>query len=470
MSTGRVEFFLSCSDLTAHKAFAGVFLKDSRTGKWIELGRTEVSFNSNPKYAKQFITDFIFEEEQQLRFDVYKSVNGQTAFITKNVIGSAAFKLSEVIHAKSRMLTRTLTKGRKVVKNRATKRYSRLNIRLEQLNEEFNDNTSFEFLATGIPKQGTLKKCNPILEFYRLGSDGKFFKVFETESIKKTLSPHWSEFTLTSAKLCNSDENRSLQLKLFHVEKDQRKYVAKCQTSYNKLLNDPNKKYPLKNSKGKQVALLELKNIKVLSRKQNTNNISNAAPQQQSTYQTALKGGNKNKNKNKNGNHSIPSMNQSQIEEKMQHDAIRKLQEQKSNRSRGKFLSYLQGATELSLMVAIDFTGSNGFVNDPQSLHYIYEHFKPSPYQDALRQICGIVAPYDSDQQFPVWGFGAKFPGRDKVVHDFPLSANGEEVDGVSGIEQAYLTAIKSSAFQLSGPCCYSPILTKAIDETIIAH
>ena len=101
MSAGRVEFFLSCSDLTAHHAFVGVFLKDVGTGKWIELGRTEVSFNSNPKYAKQFIVDFIFEEEQQLRFDVYRSSgNGNTAFISKNVIGSAAFKLSECVHAK----------------------------------------------------------------------------------------------------------------------------------------------------------------------------------------------------------------------------------------------------------------------------------------------------------------------------------------------------------------------------------
>lgn len=100
MSAGRVEFFLSCSDLTAHHAFVGVFLKDVGSGKWIELGRTEVSYNSNPKYAHQFMVDFIFEEEQQLRFDVYRSVNGNTAFISKNVIGSAAFKLSEVVHAK----------------------------------------------------------------------------------------------------------------------------------------------------------------------------------------------------------------------------------------------------------------------------------------------------------------------------------------------------------------------------------
>ena len=104
MSGGRVEFFLSCSDLTAHNAFVGVFLKDVATQKWIELGRTEISYNSNPKYAHQFIVDYIFEEEQQLRFDCYRSVNGNTAFMSKNVIGSAAFKLAEVVHAKRMMM------------------------------------------------------------------------------------------------------------------------------------------------------------------------------------------------------------------------------------------------------------------------------------------------------------------------------------------------------------------------------
>lgn len=85
------------------------------------------------------------------------------------------------------MLTRTLTKGRKVVKNRASKRYSRLNLRLEPLNTDFSDNTSYIFEATGLPKQGFGKKCNPILEIHRLGSDGKFFKVYETTVEKKKI-------------------------------------------------------------------------------------------------------------------------------------------------------------------------------------------------------------------------------------------------------------------------------------------
>lgn len=35
------------------------------------------------------------------------------------------------------------------------------------------------------------------------------------------------------------------------------------------------------------------------------------------------------------------------------------------------FLDYIMGGTEINLMVAIDFTGSNGKPTDPKSLHYV---------------------------------------------------------------------------------------------------
>ena len=134
------------------------------------------------------------------------------------------------------MLTRSLTRGRKVVKNKSTKRYSRLNVRMEPLKEEFMDNTAFTFTAEGLPKQGAFSKANPLMEIHRLGQDGKFFKVYETIVVKKNLNPEWPEFTLTSARLCNGDVNRALQFKIYHVEKEQRKYIGKCQTNYDRLL------------------------------------------------------------------------------------------------------------------------------------------------------------------------------------------------------------------------------------------
>ncbi len=89
-----------------------------------------------------------------------------------------------------------------------------------------------------------------------------------------------------------------------------------------------------------------------------------------------------------------------------------------------------------------------GHPSDYQSLHHIYGQ-KPSQYQHAIRQIGNIVSVYDSDQKFPVWGFGSHFSNVlvggqywNGVKHDFNLNFNPSdpEVSGVFGIEQTYLS------------------------------
>lgn len=105
-----------------------------------------------------------------------------------------------------------------------------------------------------------------------------------------------------------------------------------------------------------------------------------------------------------------------------------------------------------------------------QSLHNIFSD-KPSPYQHAIRTIGNIIKVYDSDQKFPVWGFGAHFDNIkvghltfNGVLHDFNLNfnVNDPEVYDIYGIEQTYLQSIRGGTFALSGPTLFAPILSKA--------
>eukprot|EP00485_Elphidium_margaritaceum_P002338 CAMPEP_0202687436 /NCGR_PEP_ID=MMETSP1385-20130828/3115_1 /ASSEMBLY_ACC=CAM_ASM_000861 /TAXON_ID=933848 /ORGANISM="Elphidium margaritaceum" /LENGTH=637 /DNA_ID=CAMNT_0049342223 /DNA_START=49 /DNA_END=1959 /DNA_ORIENTATION=- len=140
------------------------------------------------------------------------------------------------------------------------------------------------------------------------------------------------------------------------------------------------------------------------------------------------------------------------------------------------FVDYLQGGAEISLLCAIDFTGSNGDPRQapqnidgqiiPASLHYLTPQ-QPSQYQQAIRQIGNIVSVYDFDKKFPVWGFGGWFKQTGIVRHDFALNWNDgdPEVSAVFGIEQAYVNAIgvvKTGAVALSGPTLFEPVLRKA--------
>lgn len=71
---------------------------------------------------------------------------------------------------------------------------------------------------------------------------------------------------------------------------------------------------------------------------------------------------------------------------------------------------YLKSGWQLSLSIAIDFTGSNGDPSEPGSLHYLDGY---NQYESAIISIGSILETYDDNRSFPVWGFGGipKFMG-----------------------------------------------------------
>ena len=114
------------------------------------------------------------------------------------------------------------------------------------------------------------------------------------------------------------------------------------------------------------------------------------------------------------------------------------------------FIDYLRGGMQINLWVAIDFTGSNGPPNQPNSLHYLGSN--ANQYETAIRACGDIVAYYDYDQRFPVYGFGGKFYGNPNVDHCFPLNCNPNdpEIEGIDGILQTYRTVLSNTI--LYGP------------------
>eukprot|EP00118_Oscarella_pearsei_P012075 m.85779 g.85779 ORF g.85779 m.85779 type:complete len:552 (+) comp36472_c0_seq1:90-1745(+) len=126
------------------------------------------------------------------------------------------------------------------------------------------------------------------------------------------------------------------------------------------------------------------------------------------------------------------------------------------------FVDYLKGGCGISVLAAIDFTSSNGHPSQPYSLHY--NSSVPNEYWEAISSVCTILAHYDSDQRFPVWGFGGKLAGEKSVSHCFPLSGNmfSPEVHGVEGILQAYRQSLDH--VELCGPTLFGPILEAALN------
>jgi hypothetical protein len=101
------------------------------------------------------------------------------------------------------------------------------------------------------------------------------------------------------------------------------------------------------------------------------------------------------------------------------------------------FAQYVQGGLEVNMFVAIDFTGSNGDPKLPQSLHYLHPtHEKLNQYEEAIIQVGQVLEPYDTDKNYPVYGFGARLVNATKTFdattnHCFVLAEQAKGVDGV---------------------------------------
>ncbi|XP_077364621.1 copine-3-like isoform X2 [Festucalex cinctus] len=122
------------------------------------------------------------------------------------------------------------------------------------------------------------------------------------------------------------------------------------------------------------------------------------------------------------------------------------------------FLDYIMGGCQLHFTIAIDFTGSNGDPNSPNSLHYI----NPEGYNEYLSAIWAVgnvIQDYDSHKKFPVFGFGAQIPPAWQVSHEFPVNFNPSNpfCDGIEGVVRAYQQCLPQ--LKLWGPTNFSPII-----------
>ena len=210
------------------------------------------------------------------------------------------------------------------------------------------------------------------------------------ETIMDNLSPTWKRNKISVKQLCNGDYDRPLKIEIFDWDKDgSHDSMGSCQASIRQLL-DPTSSF----------VIIEEKKKKKFGYK-NSGHLSCINPVIV-RYKT--------------------------------------------------FLDYIKEGMQVSMMMAIDFTGSNGNPSDRRSLHYINPQM-PNQYQNAILSIGNVVQEYDSDKKFPVWGYGGVPPGAGGVSHCFQLGTE-PEVAGIMGILDAYNAAV--SSVRLSGPTLVS--------------
>jgi hypothetical protein len=282
-------------------------------------------------------------------------------------------------------------------KNKVAKKDCVVTIRGEETSAS-KDIIKLTMRGEKLDKKDFFGKSDPYLEFYRLREDNTWIMTHKTEVVMNTLNPSWKEIVLPMQVLCNGDKHRPLRIKCFDWDSDgSHDHIGDCEASIADMTSSAQFR-------------MDLVNPELQKKKKNYRNSGTLIVQSIEVIQ-------------------VPS-----------------------------FLDYIKGGCAINLMVAIDFTGSNGDPNSPGTLHYRFGG--QNQYQTAIRTIGNILAPYDSDNMIPVWGFGGRVDG--EVSHCFSLTFDESkpEVRGVEGIMQSYDNAFKRVA--LSGPTLFSQIVQTA--------
>jgi hypothetical protein len=257
-------------------------------------------------------------------------------------------------------------------------------------------------------KDGFFGRSDPYLVVSRLNEDSTWTVIWKSIRIDNNLSPKWAPVKIPMGLLCNGDIDRPLRIEIFdYDENSSHDTMGVVDTSVRGMITANGTAFPV----------IEL----------------------------AKKG------KKGYTNSGTLTCSNCMIEE------------------HPNFTDFIMGGLEISLTVAIDFTGSNGDPKTPQSLHYICPGgIQKNQYENAILSVGSIVEAYDNDKKFPVYGFGARCRNPNGeysgVQHCFPVYGGGFEVDGVSGILQAYKDGIEHVMF--SGPTLFNPLITAATTHT----
>ena len=131
------------------------------------------------------------------------------------------------------------------------------------------------------------------------------------------------------------------------------------------------------------------------------------------------------------------------------------------------FLDYIKNGVQVALDLGIDFTGSNGHPDDKDTLHCRLPNAeRRNPYERAILSCAKIMANYDYDQLFPVYGFGAIINDQEEKGTSYCFNINFQQdpnIKFVDNIIKEYYACLNKITF--SGPTNFTPIIKNIINE-----
>jgi len=325
------------------------------------------------------------------------------------------------------------------------------------------------------------RTSSPFYELYRKvdrPTGATWISVYRSNTVRSDLNPLWTSCSLDLEATCQGDLDRALKIIVWdHRRTGKHKMMGECETTLRDLLSaakmeesggDPEFGFHLVKHE-KEVgmiqvvdatlsgALLQHNNSSTSNINSSSSNINSSASHLNHTNSINGSGGLQSTQVSSTSlvRPSHPSPSTPAVTTNTRPSAA-----PVTTSSRPEFIDYLSGGCQISLAVAIDFTASNGDPRQQGTPHYFHppESKEWNDYEKAIFAVGSILAKYDSDQQFPVWGFGAKY--NNVVRHCFQCGTE-IEVQGVQGIMDAYRGVFRTP-LTMSYPTKFTEVIQTA--------
>lgn len=410
--------------------FCVVTLVASKPGeKPVVLGKTEVIKNTlSPDWVKNFIIDYELGVPTLVAVQIFDEVRkGEN-----KSMGSATFDIGNLLGARGNMKAKKLKKGGTIFAHVSKCQGSGI-LRLRMKGIKLKNT------------EGFLRKSDPFFELSkkRDSAGGQTWdNVHRSETVMDNLSPSWKEAVVELSTLCDGDLDKPVQVTVYDYESSGKHVLMGAfETTVNGLVRsatggseDPSKAFIMKR-KGKETGKVVVLQADVSGVKGATEQMAKmtVSPPPVAARPAATKAA---------APAFVPSAGSP------------------------TFVDYVSGGCEIQCTVAIDFTGSNGDPRKPGTLHYLHKDGKKNDYERAISAILKILSKYDSDQKFPVLGFGAKYGG--VVRHAFQCGP-AAEADGIEGVLNAYHQVFRSGLV-MSGPTVFTEVMQMAAAQAVSAQ
>ena len=412
----------------------------------------------SPTWAKSFLIDYEFGKPTRVNVGIYDEIRKAK---NNKPMGSAVFEIGEVLGSRGNIKAKKLKHGGTVF------------ARVEKAPER--DAGTFHLAMRGIKLKnvdGLFGKSDPFFEISRLirAAGGPSWQlVYRSKHINNDLNPKWEPVSISMNQLCDGDKDKPILITVNDWEKSgKHSPMGTFETTVNGLMNaktnggtgdvksiDTKNAFHLKR-KGKDFGMIVVTTATITGGSNEPVTSTDSTPASESTVPFSMAlgpipGAQQQSEQRGSDSEQYPSA----LPMPMAPPAAYAVPQPQR---RPTFVDYVTGGLELQMSVAVDFTGSNGDPRRPGTLHYIHPDGQLNDYEKALSAVGSIVARYDSDQKFPVWGFGAKYHG--VINHCFQLGREAE-ASGIGGILEAYRGTFKTG-LTMSGPTIFAEVIELA--------